>query len=36
MSSMTMVEHLDELRSRLIKAVIAIAVGTLVAFIFRN
>ena len=36
MSSMSMIEHLDELRSRLIKAVVAIGVGTIVAFIFRN
>jgi sec-independent protein translocase protein TatC len=31
---MTLVEHLGELRSRLLKAVLAITVGTIVAFIF--
>ncbi len=31
---MTLVEHLKELRNRLIKAVLAVAVGAIVAFIF--
>jgi sec-independent protein translocase protein TatC len=34
-SSMTLVEHLEELRWRIFKSIIAIAVGAVVAFIFR-
>jgi len=34
--SMTLVDHLEELRSRLIKAVVAIVLASIVAFIFRN
>ncbi len=35
-ASMSLLEHLEELRSRLIKAVIAIVAASIVAFIFRN
>src|SRR5437660_8113859 len=34
-SSMTLVEHLEELRWRILKSIIAIAVGAIIAFIFR-
>ena len=34
-SSMTLVEHLEELRWRIFKSIIAIALGSLIAFIFR-
>lgn len=34
-SSMTLIEHLEELRWRIFKSLIAIAVGSVVAFIFR-
>src|SRR5438309_10466150 len=34
-SSMTLVEHLEELRWRIFKAIIAIALGSVIAFIFR-
>src|SRR6266567_6511473 len=34
-SAMTLVEHLEELRWRIFKSLIAIAVGSVVAFIFR-
>lgn len=34
-SAMTMVEHLEELRGRIFKSLIAIALGAVVAFIFR-
>ncbi len=35
-SAMTLVEHLEELRWRIFKSLIAIAVGSIVAFIFRE
>src|SRR6516164_8704900 len=35
-SSMTLVEHLEELRWRIFKSLIAIVVCAIVAFIFRN
>jgi len=35
-SSMTLIEHLEELRWRIFKSLIAIAVGAIVAFIFRG
>src|SRR5437660_9615547 len=35
-SSMSLVEHLEELRWRIFKSLIAIAVGAIVAFIFRD
>jgi len=35
-SSMSLVEHLEELRWRIFKSIIAIAVGSVVAFIFRE
>ena len=35
-SAMSLVDHLEELRWRIFKALIAIAVGTIVAFIFRD
>lgn len=35
-SSMSLVEHLEELRWRIFKALIALVVGAIVAFIFRN
>jgi sec-independent protein translocase protein TatC len=35
-SSMSLVEHLEELRWRILKCLIAIAVASIVAFIFRN
>src|SRR2546426_4251846 len=35
-SSMTLIEHLEELRWRIFKSLIAIAVGSVVAFIFRE
>jgi sec-independent protein translocase protein TatC len=34
-SSMTLIEHLEELRWRIFKSIIAIAVGAVVAFLFR-
>ncbi len=34
-SSMTLVEHLEELRWRILKSLIAIVVGSIIAFIFR-
>src|SRR5436305_4364344 len=34
-SSMTLIEHLEELRWRIFKSIIAIALGSLIAFIFR-
>src|SRR5260370_28179536 len=34
-SSMTLVEHLEELRWRIFNSIIAIAVGAVIAFIFR-
>jgi len=34
-SGMTLVEHLEELRWRILKSLIAIAVGSIIAFIFR-
>ncbi len=35
-SAMSLVEHLEELRWRILKALIAIAVGTIIAFVFRT
>ncbi len=35
-SAMTLIEHLEELRWRIFKSLIAIAVGSIVAFIFRT
>jgi sec-independent protein translocase protein TatC len=35
-SSMSLVDHLEELRWRIFKSLIAIAVGTVIAFIFRD
>lgn len=35
-SAMSLVDHLEELRWRIFKALIAIAVGTIIAFIFRD
>ena len=35
-SAMSLVEHLEELRWRILKALIAIAVGTVIAFVFRT
>jgi len=35
-SSMTLVEHLEELRWRIFKCLIAVAVFTVIAFIFRE
>jgi sec-independent protein translocase protein TatC len=35
-STMTLVEHLEELRGRIFKSLIAIAVGGIIAFIFRE
>src|SRR5437764_8675036 len=34
--AMSLVEHLEELRRRIFKALIAIVIGTIVAFIFRE
>jgi sec-independent protein translocase protein TatC len=34
--SLSLAEHLDELRGRLIKAALAVVVGTIVAFVFRG
>src|ERR1039457_3573142 len=34
-SAMSLIEHLEELRWRIFKALIAIAVGSIVAFVFR-
>src|SRR5947209_8423257 len=36
LTSMSLVDHLEELRWRILKSVIAIAVGTVIAFIFRE
>src|SRR5207237_8661764 len=35
-SAMSLVDHLEELRRRIFKSLIAIVVGTIVAFIFRD
>jgi len=35
-SAMSLVDHLEELRWRIFKSLIAIAVGTIIAFIFRG
>jgi sec-independent protein translocase protein TatC len=35
-SAMSLIDHLEELRWRIFKSLIAIAIGTIVAFIFRN
>ena len=35
-STMTLVEHLEELRWRILKSLIAIVIGGIVAFIFRE
>ena len=35
-SAMSLVEHLEELRWRVLKSLIAIAIGSIVAFIFRE
>jgi sec-independent protein translocase protein TatC len=35
-SAMTLVDHLEELRGRIFKSLIAIVVGAIIAFIFRN
>src|SRR5437879_6427575 len=35
-SAMSLIEHLEELRRRIFKSLIAIAVGAIVAFIFRG
>lgn len=35
-SAMSLVDHLEELRWRILKSVIAIAIGTVIAFIFRD
>src|SRR5438045_8732260 len=35
-SAMSLVDHLEELRWRIFKSLIAIAIGTIIAFVFRG
>lgn len=36
LATMTLMEHLEELRWRILKVLIAIVIGTIIAFVFRN
>jgi sec-independent protein translocase protein TatC len=36
LTTMTLIEHLEELRWRLLKVLIAVAIGSIIAFVFRN
>ncbi len=36
LSAMTLVEHLEELRSRIFKSALALVIASIIAFVFRN